>query len=69
VVEEHGGSMIELPGDEVVAAFSSVRQAILAATHAQDRFLEQTIADPSFPLPSGSDWMPERLSPLKAGYR
>ena len=32
VVEQHGGSVIELRGDEALAVFSSVRQAILAAT-------------------------------------
>jgi class 3 adenylate cyclase len=43
VVKEHGGSVIELRGDEALAAFDSARQAILAAAHAQDRFLEETV--------------------------
>jgi peptide/nickel transport system substrate-binding protein len=69
VVKEHGGSVIELRGDEALAAFDSARQAILAATHAQDRFLEETIADPSFPLPVGIGLDAGEAVPLEAGYR
>ena len=65
VVEEHGGSVIELRGDEALAAFSSARQAILAAAHAQNRFLEETVGDPSFPLSVGIGSMPERPSPWR----
>jgi ABC-type transport system substrate-binding protein/class 3 adenylate cyclase/DNA-binding beta-propeller fold protein YncE len=69
VVKEHGGSVIELRGDEALAAFDSARQAILAAAHAQDRFLEETIADPSFPLPVGIGLDAGEAVPLEAGYR
>jgi class 3 adenylate cyclase len=69
VVEEHGGSVIELRGDEAPAAFDSARQAILAAAHAQDRFLEVTVADPSFPLPVGIGLDAGETVPLKASYR
>ena len=69
VVEEHGGSVIELRGDEALAAFNSARQAILAAAHAQDRFLEETVADPSFPLPVGIGLDAGEAVPLEAGYR
>jgi YVTN family beta-propeller protein len=69
VVDEHGGSVIELRGDEAVAVFNSARQAILAAAHAQDRFLEETIADPSFPLPVGIGLDAGEAVPLEAGYR
>ena len=69
VVEEHGGSVIELRGDEALAAFNSARQAILAAAHAQRRFLEETIADPSFPLPVGIGLDAGEAVPLEAGYR
>ena len=53
VVEEHGGSVIELRGDEALCVFTSARQAILAAVDAQDRFLEETVGDPTLPLPVG----------------
>jgi ABC-type transport system substrate-binding protein/class 3 adenylate cyclase len=69
VVKEHGGSVIELRGDEALAAFDSTRQAILAAVHAQDRFLEETLADPSFPLPVGIGLDAGEAVPLEAGYR
>jgi YVTN family beta-propeller protein len=69
VVTEHGGSVIELRGDEALAAFDSARQAILAAAHAQDRFLEETVADPSFPLPVGIGLDAGEAVPLEAGYR
>jgi ABC-type transport system substrate-binding protein/class 3 adenylate cyclase len=69
VVDEHGGSVIELRGDEALAAFSSARQAILAATHAQDRFLQETVADPSLPLPVGIGLDAGEAVPLEAGYR
>jgi class 3 adenylate cyclase len=37
VVEEHGGSVIELRGDEALAVFDSPRQAIGAARQAHQR--------------------------------
>ncbi|HEY3211354.1 MAG TPA: ABC transporter substrate-binding protein, partial [Actinomycetota bacterium] len=68
-VKEHGGSVIELRGDEALATFDSPRQAILAAVHAQDRFLDETVADPSFPLPVGIGLDAGEAVPLEAGYR
>jgi ABC-type transport system substrate-binding protein len=61
--------VIELRGDEALAAFDSARQAILAAARAQDRFLEETVADPSFPLPVGIGLDAGEAVPLEAGYR
>jgi YVTN family beta-propeller protein len=69
VVEEHSGSVIELRGDEALATFDSPRQAILAAARAEDRFLEETVADPSFPLPVGIGLDAGEAVPLEAGYR
>jgi peptide/nickel transport system substrate-binding protein len=69
VVKEHGGSVIELRGDEALAVFDSARQAILAAVHAEERFLEETVADPSFPLPVGIGLDAGEAVPLEAGYR
>jgi peptide/nickel transport system substrate-binding protein len=68
-VEEHGGSVIELRGDEALAVFTSARQAILAATHAQDRFLEETLADPTLPLPVGIGLDAGEAVPVEGGYR
>ncbi len=69
VVNEHGGSVIELRGDEALAVFDSARQAILAAVHAQERFLQETLADPSFSLPVGIGLDAGEAVPLEAGYR
>jgi len=69
VVDEHGGSVIELRGDEALAVFNSARQAILAAIHAQDRFLDETVADPTLPLPVGIGLDVGEAVPLEGGYR
>jgi YVTN family beta-propeller protein len=52
-IAARGGSVVELRGDEVLAVFSSARQAIRAALDLQARFVEETLADPSLPLPVG----------------
>jgi len=68
-VEKHGGSVIELRGDEALAVFASARQAILAAIRAQDRFLEETLADPTLPLPVGIGLDAGEAVPVEGGYR
>jgi class 3 adenylate cyclase len=68
-VEEHGGSVIELRGDEALAVLTSARQAILAAARAQDRFLEETLADPTLPLPVGIGLDAGEAVPVEGGYR
>ena len=52
-LEAGGGSGLEFRGDEVLAVFTSARQAIRTAIQLQDAFVKATIADPSFPLPVG----------------
>jgi class 3 adenylate cyclase len=69
VVERHGGSVVELRGDEALAVFTSARRAILAAVSAQDRFLAETIADPSLALPVGIGLDAGEAVPLEGGYR
>src|SRR6266496_2246944 len=51
VVEARGGSVVELRGDEALVVFTSARQAIRAAVDLQARFVEQTVSDPSLPMP------------------
>ncbi|MGZ8578042.1 MAG: nSTAND1 domain-containing NTPase [Actinomycetota bacterium] len=53
VLSESGGTGLELRGDEVLAVFMSVRQAIRAAARLQSAFVDATIADPSYPLGVG----------------
>jgi peptide/nickel transport system substrate-binding protein len=68
-VDDHGGSVIELRGDEALAVFDSPRQAIRAATRAQLRFVEETESDPSLPLAVGIGIDAGEAVPLEAGYR
>ncbi len=68
-VDDHGGSVIELRGDEALAVFDSARQAIRAATLLQQRFLEETEADPTLPLPVGIGLDAGEAVPLERGYR
>ena len=68
-VDDHGGSVIELRGDEALAVFDSPRQAVRAAVRAQERFVEETESDPSLPLPVGIGLDAGEAVPLEAGYR
>jgi WD40 repeat protein/class 3 adenylate cyclase len=52
-IESHGGTLVELRGDEALAVFDSARQAIRTAVELQKRFVQATIADPTLPLPVG----------------
>src|SRR5215831_5053001 len=49
-VDELGGHVVELRGDEAMCVFSSPRRAIRAAVELQDRFADETTSDPSLPL-------------------
>jgi class 3 adenylate cyclase len=60
VVEEHRGHVLELRGDEALVVFGSPRSAIRGAVALQQRFVEETIADPSLALTVGSGWMRAR---------
>jgi class 3 adenylate cyclase len=52
-MEAHGGTLIEVRGDEGLAVFASARQAIRAAIDLQARLAEESEADPSLPLKVG----------------
>ncbi len=68
-VETRGGAVIELRGDEALAVFSSARQAIRAAVDLQQRFVEETAADPTLPLPVGIGLDAGEAVPVEEGYR
>lgn len=68
-VDDHGGSVIELRGDEALAVFESARQAIRASTALQQRFVEETETDPTLPLPVGIGLDAGEAVPLEGGYR
>ena len=68
-IAARGGSVVELRGDEVLAVFSSARQAIRAALDLQARFVEETLADPSLPLPVGIGLDAGEAVAVAGGYR
>ena len=53
-VQARAGRVIELRGDEALCVFAAPRQAIRAAVELQDRFVEETLADPALPLGVGT---------------
>jgi WD40 repeat protein/DNA-binding SARP family transcriptional activator len=68
-VENGGGSVVELGGDEVLAVFDSPRQAIRAAIELQLTFVDETIADPLLPLAVGIGLDAGEAVQLDGSYR
>jgi YVTN family beta-propeller protein len=69
LVEDHRGRVIELRGDEALVVFGSPRSAIRGAVALQQRFVEETIADPSFPLTVGIGLDAGEAVPVEGGFR
>ena len=69
VVEAHRGHVLELRGDEALVVFGSPRSAIRGAVALQQRFVEETIADPSLPLTVGIGLDAGEAVPVEGGYR
>lgn len=69
-VEAHGGTLIEVRGDEGLAVFTSARQAIRAAVELQAQFAEETDAESELPLRVGIGIDSGEAVPLEDGsYR
>lgn len=68
-LEHHNGSLIELRGDEALAVFTSPRQSLRAAVELQNRFVEETAADPSLPLRVGIGLDAGEAVEVDGGYR
>ena len=68
-IEAAGGSLVELRGDEALAVFDSARQALRAAADLQERFVEETVADPSLPLAVGIGLDAGEAVRVDGGYR
>jgi class 3 adenylate cyclase/WD40 repeat protein len=68
-VEAHGGSVIELRGDEALAVFGSARQAIRAATELALTFADETARAPEIPLTVGIGLDAGEAVRVEAGYR
>jgi YVTN family beta-propeller protein len=63
------GELLELRGDEALTIFASPRQAIRAALDLQERFVEETVADPNIPLAVGIGMDAGEAVPVEGGYR
>jgi WD40 repeat protein/class 3 adenylate cyclase len=68
-VEAAGGTLVELRGDEALAVFDSARQALRAAADLQERFVAETVADPSLPLAVGIGLDAGEAVAVDGGYR
>jgi YVTN family beta-propeller protein len=68
-VPGRGGELLELRGDEALTVFASPRQAIRAAIDLQERFVEETLADPDIPLAVGIGLDAGEAVPVEGGYR
>ncbi len=69
VVESHGGSLLELRGDEALCLFRSARAALAAAVELQDDFVKRAIDDPETPLLVGIGLDVGEALPVEGGYR
>jgi peptide/nickel transport system substrate-binding protein len=69
VVEAHRGRVLELRGDEALVVFGSPRSAIRGAVALQQRFVEETIVDPSLPLTVGIGLDAGEAVAVEGGYR
>ncbi|HEX6778853.1 MAG TPA: AAA family ATPase [Ktedonobacterales bacterium] len=68
VVEARGGKVIEIRGDEALAVFSSVRQALRASVELQQQMDEARLADSTLP-PVGIGLDAGEAVPVEDGYR
>src|SRR6476660_4683430 len=68
-IEEAGGTLVELRGDEALAVFDSARQALRAASDLQERFVAETVAGPTLPLAVGIGLDAGEAVPVAGGYR
>jgi len=69
VVEGRGGKLLELRGDEAMCVFGSPRQAIRSAADLQERFVEETFADPELPLTVGIGLDAGEAVEVEGGFR
>ncbi len=68
-VEARSGRVIELRGDEVLAVFASLDQAVRAAVELQAVCEEQVAADPTLPLLVGVGIDVGEAVPVEGGFR
>jgi class 3 adenylate cyclase len=69
VLDRWDGRLVEIRGDEILAIFGSVRQALHAALDMQERFSEATMEDPDLPLAVGIGLDVGEAVALEEGFR
>jgi serine/threonine-protein kinase len=69
IVEAHGGSLLELRGDEALCVFRSARAAVAAAVELQDDFVKRAVNDPDTPLLVGIGLDVGEALAVEGGYR
>lgn len=69
VVERWDGRLVEVRGDEVLAAFASARQAVRAAGDLQTRYIAEASAHPELPPGIGIGLDIGEAVPVDDGYR
>ena len=69
VVEQEGGAVLELRGDEALCVFGSPRQALRAAVALQRRYVEETRRNPELPMPVGIGIDIGEAVAVEGGYR
>jgi class 3 adenylate cyclase len=69
VAEGRSGLLVELMGDVALVVFDSARQAIRAAVDLPERFVAETVSDPTLPLPVGIGIHAGEGVPVEGGYR
>jgi len=68
-VEERGGELVELRGDEALTVFASTRDAIGAAILLQQRFVTEAVRDADMPLLVGIGLDVGEAVSVEGGYR
>jgi basic membrane protein A len=68
-IEQHGGELLELRGDEALGVFTSARQALRAAVGLQRSFRERIHGEPALPLGVGIGLDAGEAVPVAGGYR
>jgi class 3 adenylate cyclase/energy-coupling factor transporter ATP-binding protein EcfA2 len=68
-VEAHGGEVVELRGDEVMAVFTSARDAMRGAVELMQVLADEFELDPSLPLRVGAGIDAGEAVPVEGGYR